>query len=242
MKKLLLSFVALASVAGLEAKKPARRRAVAVAPAPAPVDHAKIAADAARAAEAAKVAAEAAEAAKNPFADILKGFEGIESGSMQQKLDKLDVIVTKIDTTMNKLSKADIKGMSLKQKQSMAISLNDLSGRITAILKEYMEGTYWLPKQFTNSDPIVDNLFEKLDLINKHYVKINPGHPITQLGRFAYSWCTWKALLGLYVSAVVASRSYDHGSVKMSPKTCAQLIEVVKVLSPLPNTFFGKKA
>jgi hypothetical protein len=215
MKKLLLSFVALASVAGIEAaKKPVRRHAAAPAPV---IDHAKI-------------AAAAAEAAKNPFADILKSFEGIESGSMQQKLEKLDVIVTQIDTTMNKLSKADIKGMPLKQKQSMAISLNDLSGRITVILKEYMEYSYWLPTRFTKSgDTIVKGLFEKRDCIDNHYIKINPGNLITQTGRYVYNHPY--QLLGAYVALNLATKACRKGSEITMSDSLVKALGIVKTIA-----------
>lgn len=196
MKKLMLALMTLTSVmtfskGGYGPKK--TKKAAVVAPAPV-VNPAVIAAQQAQvlaaqqAAAAAKAAAlKAAEDAKNPFNDILAGFDGIQSGSTQERLNRLSEIVSKIDAKMITFSAADIKWMPAKQKQSMALSLTELSKRINAMLKEYLEYSYILTftdvtRSLINSDPVVADLLKYSDGINKHYAKINSGNILKRTG------------------------------------------------------------
>lgn len=175
MKKLFLTLLTLTSVSALAAKGygPKKRAAVVVAPA-APV----------------KPAAPVAPVVVNPFEDLLKGFDGVASGSTADKMQKLADVVTKVDTKMNTFSAADIKLMPSAQKNSIALSLTELSKRINAMLKEYLEYSYCLTymnwtRSFVNSDPVVADLLRYSDIVNHHYTKINPGNFIKKSYRFA---------------------------------------------------------
>lgn len=189
MKKLFLALLALASVMPVEAVYGKKGRKKAALVAPAPVDQAAIAAEKAKALAAQQAAAKAAEDAKNPFNDILSGFDGIQSGSTQEKLNKLSEIVTKIDGKMSTFSPADIKLMPAAQKQGMALSLTELSKRINAMLKEYLDYSYIctftnMTRSLINSDPVVFELLKHSDSINNHYVKINSGNILKRTGRW----------------------------------------------------------
>ncbi|MBP6892500.1 hypothetical protein KBB68_02870 [Candidatus Babeliales bacterium] len=188
MKKLMLALITLTSVMtfskGGYAPKKTKKVAVA-APTPVKVDPAVVAAQQAAAQAAAKAKADA----ENPFNDILAGFDGIQSGSTQEKLNKLVDIISKIDAKMVTFSVADIKLMPAKQKQGMALSLTDLSKRINAMLKEYLEYSYIftftnVTRSLINSDPVVADLLKYSDVINKHYAKINSGNILKRTGRW----------------------------------------------------------
>jgi hypothetical protein len=199
MKKLMLALMTLTSVMTFAKGKGGyapKKKAAAVAPAPV-IDPAVIAAQKAqalaaeKAAEAAKLAAaKAAEDAKNPFNDILAGFNGIQSGlSFTDKLAKLTETVGKISNIMDPMSAVDVKTMDVKKKQAMTAGLTSLSKSINTMLKEYLESYYFLTytnltRSFVNSDPIVFELLRCSDATNKYFVKLNPGNLLVKSGRY----------------------------------------------------------